>query len=72
MLRSPNQRVVVQNMGIDRMIDLVSTDNWKSATIKRAQEILSSHLWSRRKYLAVLQRFYWHRDLFYPLLCVST
>lgn len=34
LLRSPNKLIAVQNMGIDRTVELVSSDDWKSATVK--------------------------------------
>ena len=34
LLRSPNKLIAVQNMGIDRTVELISNDDWKSATIK--------------------------------------
>lgn len=37
-LRSPFRLSVVQNKGADRMVDLVSTDGWRSAAIHREQK----------------------------------
>ena len=37
LLHSPNQLIVVQNMGIDRTVTLVSKDGWKSATIQQVK-----------------------------------
>jgi sugar lactone lactonase YvrE len=34
LLRSPNSLIAIQNLGIDRTLELVSNDDWKSATIK--------------------------------------
>jgi sugar lactone lactonase YvrE len=34
LLRSPNSLIAVQNMGIDRTVELTSNDNWKSAKLK--------------------------------------
>lgn len=36
LLHSPNKLIVIQNMGIDRAVELVSDDNWKSARIQSA------------------------------------
>lgn len=34
LLRTPNTLIAIQNMGIDRTVELVSNDGWKSATLK--------------------------------------
>lgn len=41
-LREPHRLTLVQNGGVDRTIDLVSTDGWKSAALTRVQKSASS------------------------------
>lgn len=41
-LREPGRLSVVQNNGVDRTLDLVSTDGWNTATIAREQKSLMS------------------------------
>lgn len=41
-LRDAGRLTVVQNSGVDRTLDLVSTDGWKTASIARTQKSLQS------------------------------
>jgi sugar lactone lactonase YvrE len=41
-LREPGRLTVVQNSGVDRIVDLVSTDGWATATVQRVQKSVLS------------------------------
>ncbi|WP_394791598.1 hypothetical protein [Rhodoferax sp.] len=41
-LRAPGRLTVVQNNGVDRIVDLVSTDGWAAATVQRVERSVLS------------------------------